>query len=198
MLYFVAPEWWVPRLHQSAQVLGEAPLTPDTESVTTGGGSYPGGSGAGSGSGSVVGPASGTGGGSYPGGSGAGSGSGSVVGPASGTGGGSYPGGSGAGSGSGSVVGPASGTDTGRGIIIPAENTVDWGGGKESGRDNYYITEDSSPAKFGSSLGWLLQLDGDDLRNAVPQLPLGKSRHPYQIGHGTTGYKLAFKGTCGR
>ena len=30
---------------------------------------------------------------------------------------------------------------------------------------NYSITEDSEPAKMGSSIGWLLQLDGDTHRN---------------------------------
>ena len=29
-------------------------------------------------------------------------------------------------------------------------------------QDNYYITEKSEFARMGSSLGWLLQLDGDD------------------------------------
>ena len=41
-----------------------------------------------------------------------------------------------------------------------------WGGVDDAERDNYYITEDSEPAKLGSSLGWLLQLDGDNMRNA--------------------------------
>jgi len=40
------------------------------------------------------------------------------------------------------------------------------GGPLTSGRPNYPITEDSEPAVLGSSLGWLLQLDGDDHRNA--------------------------------
>jgi hypothetical protein len=38
-------------------------------------------------------------------------------------------------------------------------SSVGWGGLEEFGRDNYYITEDSDPAKLGSSLGWLMQLD---------------------------------------
>jgi len=51
-----------------------------------------------------------------------------------------------------------------RGTSITPENIVDWGGAKELNRDNYYITEESKPAKLGASLGWLLQLDGDNLR----------------------------------
>jgi hypothetical protein len=43
---------------------------------------------------------------------------------------------------------------------------VGWGGVGAKGRDNYLITEDAAPAALGASLGWLLQLDGDDRRNA--------------------------------
>jgi hypothetical protein len=68
------------------------------------------------------------------------------------------------------------------GTIIPSENTIDWGGGKEMGRDNYYITEDSSPSKFGSSLGGLLQLDGDNLRNAILNAPWVKAVIPIRPG----------------
>jgi hypothetical protein len=65
---------------------------------------------------------------------------------------------------------------------IPRANVVDWGGASESGRDNYYITEDSSPAPLGSSLGWLLQLDGDNLRNAMLNAPWVKAVIPIRIG----------------
>jgi hypothetical protein len=65
---------------------------------------------------------------------------------------------------------------------IPAEDLVDWGGGREAGRDNYYITEESAPAKLGSSLGWLLQLDGDDLRNAFLNSPWVKAVIPIRLG----------------
>ena len=37
--------------------------------------------------------------------------------------------------------------------------------------DNYYILYKSKPAKLGSSLGWQLQLDGDNLRNAFLNAP---------------------------
>ncbi|WP_432244849.1 hypothetical protein ACRB8A_13305 [Arthrobacter sp. G.S.26] len=48
--------------------------------------------------------------------------------------------------------------------------------------DNYRITEDSAPARFGSSLGWLLQLDGDNLRNAFLNAPWVKAVIPIRPG----------------
>lgn len=65
---------------------------------------------------------------------------------------------------------------------ISRDSIVDWGGGGATGRDNYYITEDSEPAKLGSSLGWLLQLDGDNLRNTILNSPWVKAVIPIRIG----------------
>jgi hypothetical protein len=65
---------------------------------------------------------------------------------------------------------------------IPARSVVSWGGGKEAGRPNYYITESSAPAKLGSSLGWLLQLDGDSMRNAFLNAPWVKAIVPIRPG----------------
>lgn len=48
--------------------------------------------------------------------------------------------------------------------------------------DNYYITENSQPARLGSSLGWLLQLDGDNLRNAFLNAPWVKAIIPVRPG----------------
>ena len=48
--------------------------------------------------------------------------------------------------------------------------------------DNYRITEDSTVAKLGSSLGWLLQLDGDNLRNAFLNAPWVKAVIPIRPG----------------
>ncbi len=144
MLYFVAPEWWVPRLHRSAQHLGEEvkPKPP------TGGGS-----------GTVTTP----------------SGAGLRVNLLTSV--------------KDAIVNnrtlvaellaegaPPSGT------TIPSQNLVDWGGGKDAGRDNYYITEKSEPARLGSSLGWLIQLDGDDLRTAMLNSPWVKAVIPIRIG----------------
>lgn len=47
---------------------------------------------------------------------------------------------------------------------------------------DYFITEDSQPAFLGSSLGWLLQLDGDDLRNAFLNAPWVKAVIPIRPG----------------
>lgn len=62
------------------------------------------------------------------------------------------------------------------------EHIVGWGGTKEHRDDNYYITEDSDPAKLGSSLGWLLQLDGDNMRNAFLNAPWVKAVIPIRPG----------------
>jgi hypothetical protein len=59
---------------------------------------------------------------------------------------------------------------------------VSWGGAKEPRPDNYFITEDSAPAKLGSSLGWLIQLDGDNLRNAFLNAPWVKAVIPIRTG----------------
>jgi hypothetical protein len=61
-------------------------------------------------------------------------------------------------------------------------SAVGWGGINESHRDNYFITEESDPAKLGSSLGWLLQLDGDNMRNAFLNAPWVKSVIPIRPG----------------
>jgi hypothetical protein len=61
-------------------------------------------------------------------------------------------------------------------------STVGWGGADDPGRDNYFITESSDPAKLGSSLGWLLQLDGDNMRNAFLNAPWVKAVMPIRPG----------------
>jgi hypothetical protein len=60
-------------------------------------------------------------------------------------------------------------------------DTVSWGGA-ENRVDNYHITEESLPAKLGSSLGWLLQLDGDNLRNSFLNAPWVKAVIPVRPG----------------
>jgi hypothetical protein len=61
---------------------------------------------------------------------------------------------------------------------LTESSTVGWGGVDDTNRDNYYITSDSEPAKMGSSLGWLLQLDGDNMRNAFLNAPWVKAVIP--------------------
>lgn len=58
--------------------------------------------------------------------------------------------------------------------------TVGWGGPDR--RSDYYITEDSVTARLGSSLGWVLQLDGDNLRNAFLNAPWVKAVIPIRPG----------------
>lgn len=62
-------------------------------------------------------------------------------------------------------------------------DTVRWGGEKRPA--NYDITEDSTPARLGSSLGWLMQLDGDNLRNAFLNAPWVKAVVPIRPGRET-------------
>lgn len=63
-----------------------------------------------------------------------------------------------------------------------SSSTVGWGGIDDQTRDNYYITDESDPAKLGSSLGWLMQLDGDNMRNAFLNAPWVKAVIPIRPG----------------
>lgn len=138
MLYFVAAEWWRPRLHHSHQTLGTA-ATPPSEGGTGGGG---GGASVSFGSKSMHDSA---------------------------------------------VAIQASPLDSlgasfleTEATVLQPESVVGWGG--EGRKDNYYITEESQPAKLGSSLGWLLQLDGDNQRNAFLNAPWVKAIIPIRPG----------------
>jgi hypothetical protein len=66
-------------------------------------------------------------------------------------------------------------------ISLSDKDSIKWGD-LESRQDNYSITEDSTAAKLGSSLGWLLQLDGDNLRNAFLNAPWVKAVIPIRPG----------------
>jgi hypothetical protein len=68
---------------------------------------------------------------------------------------------------------------------ITEENIVSWGGMGENREDNYFITGESVPAPLGSSLGWLLQLDGDNFRNAFLNSPWVKAVIPIRPGKET-------------
>jgi hypothetical protein len=65
---------------------------------------------------------------------------------------------------------------------VLSSSTVGWGGINDAQRDNYFITDESEPAKLGSSLGWLLQLDGDNMRNAFLNAPWVKAVIPIRPG----------------
>jgi hypothetical protein len=66
--------------------------------------------------------------------------------------------------------------------VLTPDDTVGWGGRDSQSRDNYYLTEDSQPAPMGASLGWLLQLDGDQHRNAFLNSPFVKAVIPIRPG----------------
>jgi hypothetical protein len=59
-------------------------------------------------------------------------------------------------------------------------SVVRWADDEEHGK--YFITNESAPAPLGSSLGWLVQLDGDDLRNAFLNAPWVKAVIPIRPG----------------
>jgi hypothetical protein len=50
-------------------------------------------------------------------------------------------------------------------------------------RIDYLVTEDSKPAPYGSSLGWLIQNDGDDRRNEFLNAAWVKAILPIRPGH---------------
>ena len=64
---------------------------------------------------------------------------------------------------------------------ITGESIVSWSD-NVTREDNYLITDKSKPATMGSSLGWLLQLDGDNLRNAFLNAPWVKAVIPIRPG----------------
>ena len=69
------------------------------------------------------------------------------------------------------------------GAVVPDTingSVVNWA--NDSDHSKYFITEKSEPAVLGSSLGWLLQLDGDDLRNAFLNAPWVKAVIPIRPG----------------
>ncbi len=135
MLYFVAPEWWRPRLHRSDQALGGVPGDEERRETAL----------------ETVNIASST-----------------VHGTVT------------AAAAAKIVAGTSVKVRRPRASAISNRDTVGWGG--ENRADNYYITEESAPAKLGSSLGWLLQLDGDNLRNAFLNAPWVKAVIPIRPG----------------
>jgi hypothetical protein len=65
--------------------------------------------------------------------------------------------------------------------VVGNEMVVNWAD-NEIRTDNYYMTNASEPARLGSSLGWLLQLDGDNHRNAFLNAPWVKAVIPVRPG----------------
>jgi len=79
-------------------------------------------------------------------------------------------------------IGSASSNAAAVSANVMSANVVGWGGINDTVRDNYYITDESEPAKLGSSLGWLMQLDGDNMRNAFLNAPWVKAVIPIRPG----------------
>jgi hypothetical protein len=65
---------------------------------------------------------------------------------------------------------------------VSAANSVGWDEQDPAYRDRYHITDKSEAAKLGSSLGWVLQLDGDNSRNAFLNAPWVKAVIPIRPG----------------
>jgi hypothetical protein len=65
---------------------------------------------------------------------------------------------------------------------LTVEDRIAWSPAKLYGRPNYWITKESEPAPMGSSLGWLIQLDGDMHRNAFLNSPWVKAVLPIRHG----------------
>jgi hypothetical protein len=61
---------------------------------------------------------------------------------------------------------------------LTTDDTVSWGGADAQRPNNYLITEDAEPAPMGASLGWLIQLDGDEHRHAFLNSPWVKAVIP--------------------
>ncbi len=67
-------------------------------------------------------------------------------------------------------------------LTLTDDDKVGWGGIKDQQRPKYLVTEESNPAPLGASLGWLLQLDGDNLRNAFLNAVWVKAVIPIRAG----------------
>jgi hypothetical protein len=64
------------------------------------------------------------------------------------------------------------------------DNTLDpIGTAQPEWRIDYLITEDTKPAPFGSSLGWLIEIDGDERRNEFLNAAWVKAVLPIRAGH---------------
>lgn len=64
------------------------------------------------------------------------------------------------------------------------ENAVNASGdAKPEWRVDYLITEETQPAPYGSSLGWLIQIDGDERRNEFLNAAWVKAVLPIRPGH---------------
>ncbi|GAA2113746.1 hypothetical protein [Actinomadura alba] len=74
------------------------------------------------------------------------------------------------------VAGWYSHTDMTNALDPQGQATPEW-------RVNYLITEETRPAPLGSSLGWLIQIDGDERRNEFLNAAWAKAVLPVRPGH---------------
>lgn len=66
------------------------------------------------------------------------------------------------------------------------DNTLDSSrNASQEWRVDYLITEETQPAPYGSSLGWLIQIDGDERRNEFLNAAWVKAVLPIRAGHET-------------
>lgn len=68
------------------------------------------------------------------------------------------------------------------GSVLTQKDRVGWGGPRALAHGSYLISEEAQPVPFGSSLGWLLQTDADDHRNAFLNAPWVKAIVPIRPG----------------
>lgn len=73
-------------------------------------------------------------------------------------------------------------TDKYRAVDENGQPTDEW-------RVNYLVTEETQPAPLGSSLGWLIQVDGDERRNEFLNAAWAKAVLPIRPGHETAALK---------
>ena len=64
------------------------------------------------------------------------------------------------------VASPPVQSPTGQTLTLGRGEMIDWGTHVSTAGEPYLVTEESNPAPLGASLGWVMQLDGDPMRNA--------------------------------
>lgn len=80
------------------------------------------------------------------------------------------------------TFGPTPGTPSAGGDMLSAPGATASSWPRRPDTDYYLITEDSQPAPQGASLGWTIQLDGDDRRNQFLNAAWVKAVIPIQPG----------------
>ena len=71
---------------------------------------------------------------------------------------------------------------TAKPVVLRPTDQVDWGDNPNTVGDPYLVTEESNPAPMGASIGWVIQLDGDRMRNAFLNAAWAKVVIPMRPG----------------